>query len=339
MTPSHLLILNAAEGAIQIVLAREEQGEESPRFLPLHFSEWHAPSQGAELLVPALAGICARLDIAPRSIRRIACVNGPGSFTGIRLVLGTAAGLARTCGATQAGMALLPLLAQGAARLMRDVLPVSETAEQQESPVFWVLTHARRNLVHMQGFTLTAGDCGNQDPLALAPMQDATGLCPVRPEGAAGGGSPPVDSKDATGLCPVRPEGVAGGGSPPVDSGDIQTLSLEDAAARIQRERGTHPGFLLGSGITRNRDFWREAVLGPGTRFLPDSLDRPGPDVLLRAASALSYGTEDVQPLYVRPCDAEENLTQIAQKLGLDPEQSRNALDHFTRSPASSGQE
>ena len=81
------LVLNAAEGCLQIAVTENEG--------LLAFEEWFQPAQATETLAWALDGICHRLDMAPASFRRIACVTGPGSFTGIRLVLSTAAALRR----------------------------------------------------------------------------------------------------------------------------------------------------------------------------------------------------------------------------------------------------
>ena len=50
----HCLCLNAAEGLLQLVIARRESAGPAA-FTLLCAEAWHAPSQGAELLVPALA--------------------------------------------------------------------------------------------------------------------------------------------------------------------------------------------------------------------------------------------------------------------------------------------
>ena len=152
-----LLALNAAEGLLQIVIARWEPDGVWTR---LCAQSWHAPSQGAELLAPALADAFARLHITPRDIGRTAAVRGPGSFTGLRLVLATASGLARATDALCAGLDYLPLLAINAlhAAVPRQQKEPFDASIGQKTYLalppqrLWVLTHARRNLIHAQEF-------------------------------------------------------------------------------------------------------------------------------------------------------------------------------------------
>ncbi len=146
------LVLNAAESRLQIVVGDAENS--------LLFSqEWHAPSRGVELLMPALQSAFALYGLTSSRIRRIACVRGPGSFTGLRLVLASASGLARSTGARLAGLEYLPLLGLNAR-------PLLELVGEHGTPL-WVLTHARRNLVHAQAFRLRA-----ESPYGLAPLTD-----------------------------------------------------------------------------------------------------------------------------------------------------------------------
>lgn len=361
-----LLVLNAAEGVIQYLIARVEAAPPAPGTRPaLHspagvrpapaaeaqsalppmedargfFSpalggtlrllcahDWHAPSQGAELLAPALAHAFERLSIRPGDIGRIACVRGPGSFTGLRLVLATAAGLARTTGALQGGIDYLTLLANGAAHAWatwnnapvlaatREPQPPLAPAAAEENqprssihtgqeyrspgaspqppanPVYWVLTHARRNLVHAQVFTHTPG------------------------------GAVPAD--------------------------DILVFSLEEAARQIAASPA--PCLVLGSGATKNQEALRALLadashapaMHPGgvcaagvptaPLFLPPSFDQPHPMRLLRAAALCGYARQDIDPLYARPCDAEENLDHIAASLRIDPKEARAQLAKLT---------
>ena len=128
------LILNAAEGRLQIILA---DGDEL-----LCAQDWAAARRGAELLAPALERIFSGLQLRCSALERIACVRGPGSFTGIRLVLATAAALARASGALLAGLDYMQALALGARACW----------EADNAARIWVLTHARRDLALAQVF-------------------------------------------------------------------------------------------------------------------------------------------------------------------------------------------
>ena len=282
MIDSFLLAINSAEGLLQLVL-----GKDSPEGIQLVWSEsLPAASQGAELLAPALVRGIESLGVTPAQIRRIACVAGPGSFTGLRLASATAAGLAAATGAQQAGLPLLPLLAASAAEATAWAFGVegTEAAETFGSaetntetagvsafgsaastpPVFAVLTHARRDLVHFQMFHWENGT-----PHALT---------------------------------------------------EILVLDPASAVARILAEQPQ--AYVLGSGVGRNP----QAFEGQGVRLLGPAFDHPSPAVLVRAADAAVFGPDPVVPLYVRPSDAEENLPVLAVALGLNPEEAATAL-------------
>lgn len=129
------LILNACENVLQIEITDNEK--------PLCYEEWHLPKRSSEILSDAIAEMCRRLGIKPSSFRRIACMAGPGSFTGIRLVLATASALRRSSRAQLASLDYLQAIATSA--VMRRGLLYSHTV--------YVVTYARRNLVHFQQFT------------------------------------------------------------------------------------------------------------------------------------------------------------------------------------------
>ena len=97
------LSLNTAAKHVQFVLSRDG--------VMLCAQTWLTRNDGTELLATALDHACRRLGCAARDIERVACVAGPGSFTGIRLALSTAAGLARANGARQAGLDFMQCLA------------------------------------------------------------------------------------------------------------------------------------------------------------------------------------------------------------------------------------
>jgi tRNA threonylcarbamoyladenosine biosynthesis protein TsaB len=265
------LILNATEGVLQIIVTDDEQ--------PLCVQEWHRADRATEILAPALAEICRTLDVSLAKFRRIACVRGPGSFTGIRLVLATAAALRRTGAARLAGLDYMQALATSA--VLRRGLAYGAQ--------IWVLTHARRNLVHCQPF------------LSYGPQ------IPAQPLSA-------VD------LC-----------SP------LEALRrvVEDSGALLPAGIEAQPPlWVCGSGLARNAAVFDEFS---GMRQMPLAGNTPVvtlPKLVSPDSAALrllarhgDYFDEDIEPLYVRPCDAVENLPQLAPKLGMSGENAAAALD------------
>ncbi len=115
------LTLNAAEQRVQFLLLEDA---------PLCAQDWSARQGGAELLATALAHACRDLQRPASDIARVACVAGPGAFTGLRLGLATAAGLARANGAKQAGLDYLACLAASVPALPGERLAVLVNAKR-----------------------------------------------------------------------------------------------------------------------------------------------------------------------------------------------------------------
>ncbi len=243
-----LLVLNAAEGLLQIVIADKSR--------VLCAQEWEAPSRGTEILAPALAGIFQGLKITAEHVEEIACVRGPGSFTGIRLTLATAAALSRVHHARLAGLSYMQALACAASRI---------PSFGAEKGIVWVITHARRDLVHAQPFCYTAQMCS---------MLDAGREIPQPLEDVA--------------LYP--PAGVA------------QRICTEAL-----------PTLLLGSGVGRYLSLWQEAC---PQSVLAGHICHPSCTELWQLATRAEYTQQDIEPLYVRPCDAVEVLPRMAEQRG-----------------------
>lgn len=128
-------------------------------------------------------------------------------------------------------------------------------------------------------------------------------------------------------LAPGRP------GFSPATAVTALTVASGDAARHI-REAAAASGasrvFLAGSGAHENREILLQAfAAGEITAVLLETV-RPSAAALLAAALEASYATEDIVPLYVRVSDAEENLPQIAVRLGLDPDEAAAKLRALT---------
>ncbi len=111
--PGLLLALNGADERLQLALGRLETG--GVTFLASQ--EWTVPGEAVRFLAPGIRHMLDGLGLSAKDIRRIACVTGPGSFTGLRMSLALAQGLAAGTGAQLAGLNHLELLAGEAAQL------------------------------------------------------------------------------------------------------------------------------------------------------------------------------------------------------------------------------
>lgn len=254
------LILNACEGALQIAITDNEK--------PACFQEWFAPARSTEILAPALEQICKRLGIAMNQFRRIGCFAGPGSFTGVRLVLTTAAAIRRASHARLASLDYLQALATSAV-IQRGLL--------YDGRVF-VITHARRNLVHFQEFV-------SFGPQILAQ--------------------------------PVN---------------EVALVKPEDALAEI----GKKECLVCGSGLPRHPELFALPITGQGPKgaekavILPQ-LVNPGLAALCLLARHGDYFPTDVDPRYVRACDAVEHL---AEREGEDAPDLKKLEELLNRDPA-----
>ncbi len=283
-----LLVLNAAESRAQLIVARVEggffheaasrmekkddgfsapfqAGESDKGAFPyaelLCSQEWNAPSRGTEILPAALEHVFCALDISVDRLGRIACVRGPGSFTGIRLVLSMGAALRRATGAELAGINYMQALALGSCA--------------DGAAYVRVLTHARRGLVHVQDFLRGAS------------------------------GSAVAQSK-------------------------AELRGLEDVLQRPEEISG--PFCVLGSGLTRNASALLSS-LPAGCHAIVERGDYPEVQALIRLALEAEAGQRDLEPLYLRPCDAVDNLPHIARRRGRDPKEADARLLQLLRIP------
>jgi tRNA threonylcarbamoyladenosine biosynthesis protein TsaB len=76
-----------------------------------------APQQQRQHLLPMVAKLLAQAGLSLTSLDALACSHGPGSFTGVRLGLGVAQGLAFGADRPLIAISTLMTLAQGAYRL------------------------------------------------------------------------------------------------------------------------------------------------------------------------------------------------------------------------------
>lgn len=147
-----LLALDGTEEALQIILAKREETEE--KFSLLDARTLIVPGKSAFFMVPAIKNSLDLFGFTAKEITHLACIAGPGSFTGLRLTFSAAAGIISGNNALIAGLGYLPLLAAG-------------PAEFTDAPI-WVVTHSRRLKVYIQGFEPLAE--GGSVPKELTPV-------------------------------------------------------------------------------------------------------------------------------------------------------------------------
>jgi tRNA threonylcarbamoyladenosine biosynthesis protein TsaB len=78
----------------------------------------------AESLLPSIENAMARCSLVPAELELVACARGPGSFTGLRIAMSTAKGLAAGSGAAMVSVPTLDYLARPFARERAAVVPL-----------------------------------------------------------------------------------------------------------------------------------------------------------------------------------------------------------------------
>lgn len=72
---------------------------------------WHAQRRHADELFPTIERLLSRAGVTLARISRVAVATGPGSFTGLRVAIAAAQGIARGAGAALVGISTLDVLA------------------------------------------------------------------------------------------------------------------------------------------------------------------------------------------------------------------------------------
>ena len=129
-------------------------------------------------------------------------------------------------------------------------------------------------------------------------------------------------------LVHYRPFCSYGPQIPAQPTGPVELVTPAEALARMAAE----PCHVCGSGLARNPRCFEPEATGRGPAGAPDAIVMPelvDPDAPALALLARhgDYFPRDIEPLYVRPCDAAENLGQLAARQGLDGERACAELE------------
>ncbi len=156
------------------------------------------------LVDEVLASAGVRLD----EVTRIAAGVGPGSFTGLRIGIATARGLAQATGAELVGVSTLRALAVGAAGQDRPVAAILDARRGEVFAAAWI------------------GDTEVMSPAAVAPETLAEALDALaRPAPRSGGASAPPPLAIGDGALRFRDELEPAGADIPPDDDPLHRVA------------------------------------------------------------------------------------------------------------------
>ena len=164
----------------------------------------------AEVIMPMIEQVMGEAGLDYASLDRIAVTVGPGTFTGVRVGVSAARGLALATGADLIGVSSLEVIAARALeRFGNGSVPVA------------VAVDARRGQVYFAAFA--AGLTPACDPVALAPGDAAARLPTDRKTILVGSGGPMI----AESGCDIAAERVLGDMQP--DAATLARLAVQRA--------------------------------------------------------------------------------------------------------------
>lgn len=148
--PIHL-VLNCSEAHLQAVLGSKEQ--------VLWSQAIHVPGRAMKYIAPVIKSGLDFLELNPSQLSGISCVEGPGSFTGIRMIFAHAMGMACSAQIPMGKISYFEALIHVPGRLLH-------------SPA-WIFIHSRRGQVYGMGYYLPSlSPIGNPANMHLTKVRD-----------------------------------------------------------------------------------------------------------------------------------------------------------------------
>ena len=281
-TPSYVLAFDTANEVIAIGLGRLDAAARSIELVAS--VEVEARRASNTQLVPRIDELCARAGVAREKIACVCVGRGPGSFTGVRIALATAKGIASALEVGLVGVSSLDAVAWGAWKAAErgELLVVADAMRREVYPVEYRLDDEG-------AVRLTADRVIKAE--AFAEELGATG------------------SSDRS----MADDGDAGDSRHGGNAGDPSRRGRPWSA--LPTEADVHPDRLItGDGLRKYAEFFESAGA-----LLPEALWTPtGAGLLLALQAAWQAGEYDpfdaarhdpafALPVYTRLSDAEEN--------------------------------
>jgi len=187
-------VLLALDTATRVLSLALHDGQHIP-----YEATWHTANNHTVDLTPAIEDALARCDVQPQALRAVAVALGPGSFTGLRIGLGVAKGLALAWGLPLVGVPTLEITAAGVPRSEGTLIAVLQAGRTRicAQPFAWergawcatapaVITSWERLLADVDAPTLVAGEvdeAGRAHIAAMPNVRIASGAVSLRRAG------------------------------------------------------------------------------------------------------------------------------------------------------------
>lgn len=171
LAPFTILALDTALGACSVAICRNDE---------ILASTFELRQRGhAEALMPMIEEVCARAGLALDAVDLFAATVGPGTFTGVRIGISAARGLALSLDKPLKGYSTLEVIGQGAVT----------HAGNAALPRLAVIHDARRDEVYAQLFDIRGASLTAASEPALLGLHELETFLPATPVWLAGSGA------------------------------------------------------------------------------------------------------------------------------------------------------
>ncbi len=192
-----------------------------------------AGGRHAETLVPMLREVAAEGNTTLAAVDQFAVTVGPGSFTGIRIGLATARGLALALKRPLVGLSTLEVLAAGVPKAERGG-PILAALDARRGRLYAQLFDrslsalSEPQALHVEALPGLVAAAGNEEPLVVVGTGQAAAVAALAPtiDALQATGSPTPDARVLVRRAATRIE--TGGG----ECNAVRPLYLREAGAR-----------------------------------------------------------------------------------------------------------